>query len=297
MSDLNQFFLQCQSRIEQALEQRLPHANHHPTQLHQAMRYSVLGGGKRVRPMLYYSTAQALGIEFTQSLDTPACALELIHAYSLIHDDLPAMDDDELRRGQATCHIKYDEATAILAGDSLQTLAFQLLSHDSNFNAADNIRIKLIENLSLATGSLGMAGGQAMDLAAEGQVLSLPELENLHIHKTGALIRSSVNMAVIMFGQVHQQEKNLDHYAKCIGLAFQVQDDILDIESDTKTLGKTQGKDIAQNKATYPSLLGLAESKQMANDLLTDALDSLSGFSHEADSLRDLANYIVKRTF
>ena len=285
----------CQARAEAALDARLPAVSRMPERLHEAMRYSALGGGKRLRPLLTYATGSALGIPF-DSLDGPAAAVELIHVYSLIHDDLPAMDDDSLRRGKPTCHIAYDEATAILAGDGLQALAFHVLASDPTIHVPAENRLAMIECLATASGSLGMVGGQAIDLASVGQMLDLPALENMHIRKTGALLRASVNLAALA---KHPSEPmvsdRLDHYAKCIGLAFQIKDDILDEESDTATLGKTQGKDRENNKPNYPALLGLAGAKQKAKDMHEAALNSLDGFGSEADLLRQISQFIIDR--
>ncbi|MEQ1531839.1 MAG: (2E,6E)-farnesyl diphosphate synthase [Methylococcales bacterium] len=285
----------CQNRVERALEARLPSDNKLPQKLHQAMRYSVLDGGKRMRPMLTYATGKTLGLS-PEALDGAACAVELIHVYSLIHDDLPAMDDDDLRRGKPTCHKAFDEATAILTGDALQALAFELLANDASIAVPVENRIKMITALAKASGSQGMVGGQAIDLESVGTKLSLPELENMHIHKTGALIRASVNMATLAKADIDPAvASKLDQYAKCIGLSFQVKDDILDEESDTATLGKTQGKDKDNDKPTYPALLGLAGAKQKAQELHEHALDNLSRFGPEADLLRDLSLYIIQR--
>jgi geranylgeranyl pyrophosphate synthase len=293
---LNEYISFCQNRVEKALEDRLPSGQLLPQKLHQAMRYSVLNGGKRMRPMLTYCTGKTLDIA-PNDLDALACAVEFIHVYSLIHDDLPAMDDDDLRRGKPTCHVAYDEATAILAGDALQTLAFETLAHDSSIKASADARLKMIIALAKASGSQGMVGGQAIDLQSVGTSLNLPELENMHIHKTGALIRASVNLATLAKADIEPNvATKLDHYAKCIGLSFQVKDDILDEESDTATLGKTQGKDKDNDKPTYPALLGLAGAKQKAQELHEKALDSLSIFGKEADLLRDLSLYIIQRT-
>jgi farnesyl diphosphate synthase len=293
---LKEYLSFSQNRVEKALEDRLPSELVLPQKLHQAMRYSVLNGGKRMRPMLTYSTGMALGIP-VETLDGPACAVEFIHVYSLIHDDLPAMDDDDLRRGKATCHKAFDEATAILAGDALQALAFEVLAHDSTMTASPEDRLKMIVALTRASGSQGMVGGQAIDLQSVGTRITLPELENMHIHKTGALIRASVNLATLSKAGVDPDlALKLDHYAKCIGLSFQVKDDILDEESDTATLGKTQGKDKDNDKPTYPALLGMAGAKQKAQELHEKALDSLTGFGAEADLLRDLSLYIIQRT-
>lgn len=292
---LKEYLVTSQERVEKALELRLPANTILPRRLHDAMRYSTLDGGKRMRPMLTYGAGKALGIA-ADVLDGPACAVEMIHVYSLIHDDLPAMDDDDLRRGKATSHVAYDEATAILAGDALQTLAFQILANDTSMNASAESRIQMISALTKASGSLGMVGGQAIDLESVGKKLSLPELENMHIHKTGALIRVSVLLATLSEPDLDPAiASKLDHYAKCIGLSFQVKDDILDEESDTATLGKTQGKDQDNDKPTYPALLGLAGAKQKAQDLHEQAVASLSGFGAEADLLRDLSLYIIQR--
>ena len=292
---LKEYFSLCQNRVERALDERLPNELILPQRLHQAMRYSVLEGGKRMRPMLTYCAGKALGIA-QEALDGPACAVEFIHVYSLIHDDLPAMDDDDLRRGKATCHVAFDEATAILAGDALQALAFEVLAHDPSINATPEGRLKMIITLTKASGSQGMVGGQAIDLESVGTQLTLPELENMHIHKTGALIRASVTMATLAKSDIDPiVATNLDNYAKCIGLSFQVKDDILDEESDTATLGKTQGKDKDNNKPTYPALLGMAGAKQKAEELHEMALHNLSAFGTEADLLRDLSLYIIQR--
>jgi farnesyl diphosphate synthase len=294
-SALKDFMLACQARAENALEQRLPSAAILPRKLHDAMRYCVLGGGKRMRPMLAYCTGQTLGINLDE-LDGIACAVEFIHVYSLIHDDLPAMDDDALRRGKPTCHVAYDEATAILAGDALQVLAFEVLAHDPTILAPTKNRLQMLTTLTKASGSQGMVGGQAIDLESVGTKLTLPELENMHIHKTGALIRASVTMATLAKHGIDKEIMvKLDHYAKCIGLSFQVKDDILDEESDTETLGKTQGKDKENDKPTYPALLGMAGAKLKAQELHEKAIECLAIFGAEADLLRDLSLYIIQR--
>lgn len=284
-----------QSCVETALDHWLPKANVHPQSLHGAMRYSVLGDGKRIRPVLVYATGEAFGLDL-DGLNGPACAVEIIHAYSLIHDDLPSMDDDDLRRGRPTCHKVYNEATAILAGDALQALAFYIISHDNCLRIDAEQRLRMIETLAAASGSRGMAGGQAIDLDSVGKQLNIAELENMHIHKTGALIRASCELGALSLQNVEQSLfEKISHYAKCIGLAFQIKDDILDIECDTETLGKPQGSDIARNKPTYPNLLGLNGAKQVAQDLLQEALYSLQEFDSKADTLRDIASYIVQR--
>ena len=295
-NSLKQLLTAHQARTETTLDHWLPKQKIAPATLHKAMRHSALDGGKRVRPFLVYSTGQALGVDL-QQLDGPAAAVELIHVYSLIHDDLPAMDDDDLRRGKPTCHKAFDEATAILAGDAIQSLAFHVLSHDNNINISAERRLQMIDHLAIASGSRGMCGGQAIDLESVGKNLDLPELENMHIHKTGALIRASVMLGALSCEEVSEaQLKQLNHYAKCIGLAFQIQDDILDVEGDTETLGKTQGADIARDKPTYPALLGLDGAKQRAQELYQDALTSLDSFGDKADPLRWMAEYIISRS-
>ncbi len=292
---LENFSRDCRERVEGALMRWLPRPNAPPESLHHAMRYSVLNGGKRIRPTLVYATGRALALRPRQ-LDAPACAVELIHSYSLVHDDLPAMDDDDLRRGQPTCHKAFDEATAILAGDALQTLAFQVLARDKTMPVGAEQRLRMIEHLAQASGSRGMAGGQALDLAAVGQELDLARLEHMHIHKTGALIRASVRLGTLFAPDLDTRLiRQLDRYAKCIGLAFQIRDDILDVSGDTQVLGKTRGKDQAQDKPTYPSLLGLSAAQEKAESLYQEALQNLEYLDDRADPLRWLAAYIVGR--
>ncbi len=287
-----------QARARQALEQRLPAADLHPVALHQAMRYAALGGGKRIRPTLVYAAGAVAGAVL-EALDGPACAVECIHAYSLIHDDLPAMDNDDLRHGQPTCHKAFGEALAILAGDALQALAFQILGQDAAMVADPAIRLRMVGVLAQAAGSRGMVGGQAIDLAAVGREdLSLAELENMHIHKTGALIRTSVLLGALSQPAVDPALlERLDRYAKCIGLAFQIRDDILDEISDTATLGKIQGADRALGKPTYPALLGLEGARTHARDLHEAALASLEPMGGEAEPLRWIAGYIIERAY
>lgn len=292
---LKEFMAVSQARAEEALDDRLPGEARMPERLHQAMRYSALGGGKRLRPLLTYATGIALGVPL-ERLDGPASAVEMIHVYSLIHDDLPAMDDDSLRRGKPTSHIAFDEATAILAGDGLQALAFHVLATDPTMKASADQRIAMVECLATASGSYGMVGGQAIDLHSVGKQLDLPALENMHIRKTGALIRASVRLAAIAKDEGdHSLREQLDHYAQCIGLSFQIKDDILDEESDTQTLGKTQGKDRDNNKPNYPTLLGMAGAKEKAQDMHEAAIDSLKTFGPEADLLRQLSQFIIDR--
>jgi farnesyl diphosphate synthase len=281
-------------RVEAALAELMPAGRIAPSRLHDAMRYSTLGGGKRVRAMLVHGAGELAEAD-PQRLRIPACAVEMIHAYSLIHDDLPCMDDDVLRRGKPTCHVEFDEATALLAGDALQSLAFQLLSE---YKLADSpqCQLEMIHLFAIACGSRGMAGGQAIDLGAVGRTLTLPELEFMHIMKTGALIRASILMGAHCGRELSTTEHEpLDRYAKCIGLAFQVVDDILDEEGDADTLGKTAGKDKAAGKPTYTSVLGLPEAKRLADDLLHQALEAVASLDRRAERLRQLAEFIVRR--
>jgi farnesyl diphosphate synthase len=282
------------TRVETALSDLLPASRVAPSRLHDAMRYSTLGGGKRVRAMLVFGAGELTGAH-ADRLAIAASAVEIVHAYSLIHDDLPCMDDDVLRRGKPTCHVEFDEATALLAGDALQSFAFQLLSE---YTLADDAKtqLKMIQLFAAAGGSRGMAGGQAIDLDAVGKTITLPELEFMHILKTGALIRASVLLGAHCGKPLPQGELDrLDRYAKCVGLAFQVVDDILDEEGDAVTLGKTAGKDKANAKPTYTSLMGLADARRFAEELLSDALDAVSGFGAQASRLREIADFIVHR--
>jgi geranylgeranyl pyrophosphate synthase len=288
-----QFASQCRARVDSLLDCYLP-AGEDPTQLRAAMRYSLFNGGKRVRPILNYASALAIDPKINLALIDPiAAALECLHSYSLVHDDLPAMDDDDLRRGKPTCHIAFNEATAILAGDGLQTLAFDLLTQS---DLPSQIQIQLIRQLTQGSGIAGMVLGQAIDLAAVDHQLNLAQLETMHRYKTGALIRASVAMGAICAGADEKQLAALDDFAAAIGLAFQVQDDILDVTSDTATLGKQQGADIARNKPTYVSLLGLDAAKVKAEELHRQALGALSSFGESATPLRQLASYIVERS-
>ncbi|MBX3687471.1 MAG: polyprenyl synthetase family protein [Rhodocyclaceae bacterium] len=284
-----------QQRTETALASTLPDAAIAPARLHEAMRYAVLGGGKRVRPLLVHAAGEIVAAE-AAVLDTAACSIELIHAYSLVHDDMPCMDDDVLRRGKPTVHMQFDEATALLAGDALQTLAFQVLATPALL--ADPARqLRMLALLGQASGSRGMAGGQAIDLESVGRQLDRSELEHMHIHKTGALIRASVLLGAHCGGPIDETRlEALDHYGKLVGLLFQVVDDILDADADTATLGKTAGKDAANNKPTYVSLLGLADARRLADELLQQALDTLDGLDNSA-RLAALARFIVHRSF
>ncbi len=283
------------ARIDDALEKHLPSPDAFPSRLHEAMRYAVLGGGKRIRPVLVYAAGKAMNVP-ARRLDAPACAVELIHAYSLVHDDLPAMDDDDLRRGRPTCHKAFDEATAILVGDGLQALAFQVLASGGGPEIDAGARLQMLHRLAMAAGSRGMVGGQAIDLAAVGRELSIAELELMHIHKTGSLIRSSVLLGALCATDLTNEAlERLDHYGKCIGLAFQIRDDILDVVGDTQTLGKRQGADQALGKPTYVSHWGLEGARQQARDLHDDAMTSLESFGEHADALRWISSYIVDR--
>jgi farnesyl diphosphate synthase len=284
-----------QSRVEEALAHHLPSADIAPNRLHDAMRYAVLGGGKRVRPLLALGAGEVAHANADRVI-VVACAVEVIHAYSLVHDDMPSMDNDVLRRGKPTVHVEFDEATALLVGDSLQSLAFQLLAQ---YPLADDLhkQLEMVTLLAVAAGSRGMAGGQAIDLQSIGKQLSLPELEFMHIHKTGALIRASVMLGALC-GQLSDQEiSQLDHFAKYIGLAFQVVDDVLDAEASTVTLGKTAGKDAERNKPTYVSLLGIEKARELALEMHDEAISALDGFAGRERRLRELADFIVLRKF
>jgi geranylgeranyl diphosphate synthase, type II len=284
-----------QTRVQTVLEGVLPAAELIPQRLHAAQRYAVLSGGKRLRPLLVYCTGEALNVPVA-ALDAPAAAVELIHSYSLVHDDLPAMDDDDLRRGQPTTHRAFDEATAILAGDALQVLAFSLLSRDRTPGLSSEARLRMIQILADASGTLGMAGGQAIDLAAVGRALNLEELEAMHRLKTGALIRASVLMAAVCSpGLSSDAWDALDQYSQDIGLAFQIQDDILDVEGKTEEIGKTSGADAARAKPTYPSVLGLEAAKIRARELKARACERLAPLGEGARVLAWLASYVIQR--
>ncbi|MGB2360385.1 MAG: polyprenyl synthetase family protein [Porticoccaceae bacterium] len=282
-------------QVDAQLERILPPASGPAERLFAAMRYSVLNGGKRLRPALCFAAADAIGNSNTNTAKV-AAAVEMIHAYSLIHDDLPAMDNDDLRRGKPTCHIQFDEATAILAGDALQSLAFQQLTELTDM-ASDSL-VELMSILATYSGCSGMAAGQAIDLAATGQTLDIDQLDTMHRHKTGALIEASVMMGAITAGGASQAQLSaLRDFAHAIGLAFQVQDDILDVESSTEQLGKQQGSDAANNKSTYTSLLGLERARNQAASLYQQSIDSLEVFADRAEPLRQLASFIVNRAY
>jgi farnesyl diphosphate synthase len=284
---------QWRGRVERELDRWLPADTTPPGRLHAAQRYAVLGPGKRIRPALVYATAETLGVPL-ERVDAAACAVELIHAYSLVHDDLPAMDDDDLRRGRPTCHRAYDEATAILAGDSLQVLAFQVLAEHPGI-PDDASRVRMMATLAVASGTAGMAGGQALDLAAEGRRLTLPEIEHVHALKTGALIRACVMMAAHAAGRPPQVVAALDEFAADVGLAFQVQDDILDIEGDATLIGKPVGSDEARDMPTYPAVAGLAAAKARVAGLHADARAILAREGWIDGPLAALADWLCTR--
>lgn len=282
-------------RVEAMLEKSLPDAELPPRILHEAMRYSVLGGGKRVRPLLVYATGEALGLDL-EVLDAPAAAIELMHAFSLVHDDLPAMDDDDLRRGRPTVHIQFDEATAILAADALQPLAFEILANTPNMCARPQSQRKIISALAHACGSTGMTGGQAIDLASERKTLNSAELEHMYRLKTGKLLWVSVMSAAYCDPSLTtQQLHSLERFVDALGLAFQIRDDILDIEGSSEVIGKPQGSDEERDKATYPALFGIETARERTNELLGMALESIEFLGDRGDTLRCIGNYIVER--
>ena len=284
-------FVQRTARLDVAMERALPASTTSPQRLHEAMRYAVLGQGKRIRPQLVYAVGVACGAN-ESVLDAPAVAVEFVHAYSLVHDDLPAMDDDALRRGRATVHIAYDEATAILVGDALQALAFEILIA-AEADAA--LRVALIATLANASGTFGMCGGQALDLAATGSVQSLIELERMHALKTGALIRASVRMGALCGNADETLLQHLDNYAGALGLAFQIRDDILDVEGNSAQLGKTAGKDADQSKSTYPALIGMDGSRKLLDELCETMREALAPMGPAGGELMALGEMAVVR--
>ncbi len=282
--------------METALARALPEASLAPERLHAAMRYATLGGGKRIRPMLAFAAGEAVGAD-PDRVEYAACAVELIHVYSLTHDDLPCMDNDDLRRGKPTCHIQFDEATALLVGDALQCQAFEVLSAEAAC-ADKTTQVAMLAQLAKASGSRGMAGGQAVDLAATGKALELAELEFMHIHKTGALIQAAVLLGAMSGGTLQAELRaGLERYARCIGLAFQVMDDVLDSETDTATLGKTAGKDAAQGKATYLTLMNARDARVYAGELIDDALAAIAPFAASGRRLAEIARFIIERRY
>jgi farnesyl diphosphate synthase len=295
MTSLSARMESYRARIEQVLDRCLALPDAGTPRLREAMRYSTLGGGKRLRPALVYLTGESLGAALTD-LDAPAAAVELIHVYSLVHDDLPAMDDDDLRRGRPTCHRAYDEATAILVGDALQALAFSVLADDSIGKVVSATRLSMIRTLAQAAGTAGMAGGQAVDLAAVGQTLSVDAVENMHRRKTGALIKGSVLLGAIGAGIDSGPDfQALTLFGDEIGLAFQIQDDILDVEGDAAVLGKTTGADAALSKPTYPSTVGLPAARDRARDLRDRAIGALAPLGARSGTLVELAQFVVSR--
>jgi len=285
-----------QARIEKALAQLLPAAGLAPARLHHAMRYATLGGGKRVRPVLCFAAGELVDAP-PERLEIAGCALEMVHAYSLVHDDLPCMDDDVLRRGKPTAHIEYDEATALLAGDALHSLAFQLLA-EHRLAEDPAVRLDMVKTLAVAAGSRGMAGGQQIDLEATGKELSVPELEAMHIRKTGALIRAAVMLGAACGAPLAADLRTrLDRYVSCMGLAFQVVDDVLDADATTATLGKTAGKDSKSRKPTFVSAMGIVRAREFAEELRHEAQSALSAFGPRARRLTELADFIVQRKF
>jgi len=292
---LNQFLAQGQQRINRYLEQQLPPLSNAPERLHRAMHYAVLNGGKRLRPLLVYASGTAFGRKL-ETLDAPAAAVELIHCYSLVHDDLPAMDDDDLRRGKPTCHKAFNEATAILVGDALQSFAFEHLCNQSEL--PENIKLRMIKTLAIASGSQGMAGGQDLDLAAENKACELTQLETIHRLKTGALIQASIQLGAIAAGyDDHTTLSQLKKFAEYIGLAFQIHDDILDVEGDAETIGKMPGADVANHKATYPAIMGITEAKDHRQKCYNDAMLILKELPLDTSQLSALCEHIVQRNF
>ena len=292
-NDLKTWQQQAQAQTELALERMLPTAATVPNTLHEAMRYSALDGGKRLRPLLVLAAAE-LGDADAAALEQAMAAIEMVHVYSLVHDDMPPMDNDSLRRGKPTCHVQYDEATALLVGDALQTQAFDVLSRPTGLPAAR--QLKMVSVLAQASGSLGMAGGQAIDLANVGKAMNQTELEQMHGLKTGALIRAAVALGALSCPELDDAAlQRLDQYAAKLGLAFQVIDDVLDCEADTATLGKTAGKDADNDKPTYVKLMGLAAARAYAETLVADAVALLEPFGEDALRLRQLAEYVTAR--
>jgi farnesyl diphosphate synthase len=293
--DFSNWAKNIQERTESALDRLIPASNIAPTKLHEAMRYATLGGGKRLRALLAHAAGEFCSAD-AEKIDMAAAAVEMIHAYSLVHDDMPCMDDDDLRRGKPSCHKQFDDATALLVGDALQSLAFQTLATPNLL--PEKQQLEMVHLLAVASGSRGMAGGQAIDLASVGQMLSQTELEYMHIHKTGALIRAATLLGSYCAHHQDQARSHaLDQYAQNIGLAFQVVDDILDAEADTATLGKTAGKDADNNKPTYVTILGLKRAKDLAQELYNQAIASLENYGEQATRLIQLAQFITNRGF
>ncbi len=297
--ELELYYSEKRSVVEEGLETFMPREDEFPQTLNRAMRHSVFAGGKRIRPILLMAAAEAVGGESVGVING-ACAIELIHTYSLIHDDLPAMDDDDLRRGKPTCHKVFGEAAAILAGDALLTLAFDVMSGAPASPGEDGAggearRLKMICEMARAAGSRGMVGGQMVDIESEDRELPFPLLEYIHIHKTGHLIRAAVRCGALLAGADEGELASMTEYGDSVGLAFQVADDILDVEGETASMGKSVGSDSQRGQATFPSVIGLKESKERADELVEKALSSLDGFDERAEPLREIARYIVAR--
>ncbi|MFZ3064467.1 MAG: polyprenyl synthetase family protein [Nitrospirota bacterium] len=293
--DLKEHLKEKKRLVDKFLDDYLPKADVHPKALHEAMRYSLFAGGKRVRPILCIASCEAVGGDIDTVMPV-ASAIELIHTYSLIHDDLPAMDNDDYRRGRPTNHKMYGEAIAILAGDALLTFAFDLLSDkELNKRLDSDSLLSIIKRLSSASGSAGMVGGQAADIQASGKEVNLPEVEYIHIHKTGALIRASVCIGAIAGNASKDELSALTRYGEAVGLAFQIADDVLDIEGSRDEIGKDVGSDIAKEKVTYPSVIGISESKKLANGLIDKSIEAISTFGEKAEPLREIARYIIER--
>ncbi len=293
--DLQAYLQEKRERIEQELDRLLPGEKSYPEKLHAAMRYSLFAGGKRLRPILAVAGCEAVGGSIEDALPY-ACALEMIHSYSLIHDDLPAMDNDDLRRGVAANHKAFGEAMAILAGDALLTHAFYILPDPELSTLKESARLRIVREIAAAAGSMGMVGGQAVDILSEGEEeIDLPILEYIHTHKTGAMIRASVRVGAIAGGADESQMSDLTEYGEKIGLSFQITDDLLDLSGDETVLGKKTGSDLERGKKTYPAHFGVQESEKHARELMEGAVDSLGRFDHRADPLRSIAQYIVER--
>lgn len=290
MSNLKQFFADCGKTVDETLDQIIPSAETAPTRLYRAIRWSVFAGGKRFRPALVLAVGKTFGANENTLIKT-ACAIEMIHTYSLIHDDLPAMDDDELRRGRATCHKKFDEATAILAGDILQTLAFQAISTDENL--AERTRVKLISELAKAAAK--MVDGQQLDLDGEGKTVSIEDLEKIHQNKTGAMIQVSARSGAIIAESAENELNSITNYAAKLGLLFQITDDLLDVTQTTEILGKTAGKDLTAEKATYPAFYGIEETQNLAEKVYSEAINELENLERPTEILREIADFILKR--
>ncbi len=293
MSELRTFFTDCSKMVEKILDALVPLAHIEPKKLHEAIRWSLLAGGKRFRPALLFAVGKTFGAENVKLLRT-AAAIEMIHTYSLIHDDLPAMDDDDLRRGKATCHKKFGEATAILAGDVLQTLAFQAIAEDENLSA--EIRVKLISELAKAAGTpIGMVAGQQFDLEAEGKSITIEQLEKIHHRKTGAMICGAARSGAIIAEANERELEAVSNYASELGLLFQITDDLLDVTQPTEVLGKTAGKDVSAEKATYPAFYGLEETRRLAENIYAKACQKLKKIDKETNLLSEIADFILKR--